>query len=139
MKKFIAVMVMMACLLSFTDVSAQRYTALKFVSTDTIANHDTVSKVVPVTAGYSTGSFKVEYTKVSGTVALKAYLYGGDGTDYEITDSTAAFSNASGVAYINKTGGLPYSHYKVMVRPSTQAAATQSVRIVVKYLLKRYD
>ena len=139
MKKLMIFLVMMAGLLSFTESSAQRYTALPTIAGDTIANHDTVSKVIPATAGYSTGSFKVEYTKISGTVALKAYLYCGDGTDFDLTDSTAAFSNASGYVYINKTGGLPYSHYRVQVRPSTSAAATQSVKIVVKPLLKKYD
>lgn len=139
MKKIMFLLVMVASLLSFTETKAQRYTALPLIAGDTIANHDTVSKTIPATAGYSTGSFKVEYTKISGTVALKAYLYGGDGTDFELTDSSAAFSNASGVAYINKTGGLPYSHYRVQVRPPTTAAATQSVKIVVKPLLKKYD
>lgn len=140
MKKVMFLLVMVAGLLSFTtDVKAQRYAALPFETSDTIANHDTVSKTIPATAGYSTGSFKVAYTKVSGTVALKAYLYCGDGTDFELTDSTAAFSNASGYVYINKTGGLPYSHYKVQVRPPTTAAATQSVVITVSRLLKKYD
>ncbi len=139
MKKVMFLLVMVAGLLSFTETKAQRYTALPLIAGDTIANHDTVSKTVPATAGYSTGSFKVEYTKISGTVALKAYLYCGDGTDFDLTDSTAAFSNASGYVYINKTGGLPYSHYRVQVRPSTTAAATQSVKIVVKPLLKKYD
>ena len=139
MKKFIFFLVVMAGMLSFTESKAQRYTALPLIAGDTIANHDTVSKTISATAGYSTGSFKVEYTKNSGTVALKAYLYCGDGTDFDLTDSTSAFSNASGYVYINKTGGLPYSHYKVQIRPSTTAAATQSVKIVVKPLLKKYD
>lgn len=140
MKKVMFLLVMVAGMLSITnDAKAQRYVALPFATSDTIANHDTVSKTITATAGYTTGSFKVEYTKVSGTVALKAYLYCGDGTDFELTDSTAAFSNASGFAYINKTGGLPCSHYKVQVRPSTTAAATQSVVITVKRLLKTYD
>ena len=139
MKKFIFFLVVMAGMLSFTESKAQRYTALPLIAGDTIANHDTVSKTISATAGYSTGSFKVEYTKISGTVALKAYLYCGDGTDFDLTDSTSAFSDASGYVYINKTGGLPYSHYKVQIRPFTTAAATQSVKIVVKPLLKKYD
>lgn len=139
MKKIMFLLVMVASLLSFTETKAQRYTALPLIAGDTIANHDTVSKTIPATAGYSTGSFKVEYTKISGTVALKAYLYGGDGTDFDLTDSSAAFTNGSGAVYINKTGGLPYSHYRVQVRPPTTAAATQSVKIVVKPLLKKYD
>lgn len=140
MKKVMFLLVMIAGMLSITnDAKAQRYVTIPFETSDTIANHDTVSKAITATAGYSTGSFKVEYTKLSGTVALKAFLYGGDGTDFDLIDSSAAFSNASGAVYINKTGGLPYSHYKVQVRPSTTAAATQSVRIVVKRLLKTYD
>lgn len=139
MKKIMFLLVMVASLLSFTETKAQRYTALPLIAGDTIANHDTVSKTIPATAGYSTGSFKVEYTKISGTVDLKAYLYGGDGTDFDLTDSSAAFTNGSGAVYINKTGGLPYSHYRVQVRPPTTDAATQSVKIVVKPLLKKYD
>lgn len=34
---------------------------------------------------------------------------------------------------------LPYSHYKIQVRPATGGATTQSVKIVVSYLPKKYD
>lgn len=122
--------------------NAQAWKTLAFASTDTVitsGSKDTVTKVVTASAGYSTGAIKVEYTKVSGTVSLKAYLYPGDGTDYEVaSDSSAAFSDASGVVYFTKTS-LPYSHYRVQVRGAIGANTTQSVKIVVKYLFKRFD
>lgn len=139
MKKLLFLMVMVAGMLT----SQAQFKSLAHVAGDTIStssSKDTVSKVLPVTAGYSTGAIKVEYTKLSGTVALKAYIYPGDGTDYEsaATDSSAAFSDATGYVYFTKTS-LPYSHYKIQVRAANGANSTQGVKIVVKYLLKRYD
>lgn len=131
-------------LLSATNANAQSgWKTLGTVAGDTViasSGLDTVSKIVPLTAGYSSVNFKVEYTKISGTVSLKAYIYPGDGTDWDaVTDSTAAFSNSTSFVYIPKTGTSPYSHYKIQVRPATGAATTQSVKVVVKYLPKRYD
>jgi len=139
MKKIMFLLVMLT---AFVFVNAQSWSTVAFVaSTDTLttsSSKDTVDKVVTATAGYSSGAFKVEYTKVAGTVALKAYIYSGDGTDYVLTDSSAAFSDASGAAYFTKTS-LPYSHYKVQVRGADGAVSTQTVRITVKYLFKRFD
>lgn len=132
---------MIVGLLSFTQSKAQWKTLAFNSSTDSIitsSSLDTVTKIVPLTGNYATAVIKVEYTKNSGTVSLKAYLYDGDGTDYNtVTDSSAAFSNATGVVYFVKTS-TPYSHYKVVVRPATGAATTQQVAIRVKYLPKGY-
>ena len=134
-------LVVVTGMLFTTESKAQSWQRVAFVSTDTIntsASKDTVDKVVTATAGYSTGAIKVEYTKVSGTVSLKAYIYSGDGTDYVLTDSSAAFSDASGVVYFTKSE-LPYSHYKVQIREAAGANSTNKVAIVVRYLLKRFD
>lgn len=136
-------LVMAAGMLISTNSNAQ-WKTLATAAGDTISASsalDTVNKVVALTAGYSSVNFKVEYTKISGTVSLKAYIYPGDGTDYEsaATDSTAAFSNSSSFVYIPKTSAQAYSHYKIQVRPATGAATTQAVKVVVKYLPKRFD
>lgn len=132
--------VMMVGLLSITNA---QYKPLATVAGDTIitsSSRDTVVKYVSVTGDYSTASFKVKYTKISGTVALKAYIYPGDGTDYETaaTDSSAAFSDASGYLYLNKAAP-PYTHYRIEFRNPNGAVSTQSVKIVVSQCLKKYD
>lgn len=141
MKKLLFSLVMVAGMLSITQ--AQTFKQLGVVAGDTIvtsSSKDTVSKIIPVTAGYSTGAIKVEYTKTSGTVSLKAYLYPGDGTDFEsaATDSSAAFSDASGYVFFTKTS-WPYSHYKVQIRAANGANTTQNVPIKIKTLFKRFD
>jgi hypothetical protein len=142
MKKIGIILVMIVATLSFTNSANAQWKTFGTVAGDTViaaSARDTVNKVIPLTAGYSSVAIKVEYTKISGTVSLKAYIYPGDGTDYEVaSDSSAAFSDASGVVYFTKTS-TPYSHYKVQIRPATGAATTQSAKIVVKYLPKRYD
>jgi hypothetical protein len=143
MKKIGFLLVMMVGLLSITsNVKAQTWKRLALTAGDTISTIgtlDTVFKTIPATAGYSAGAFKVKYTKISGTVALKAYIYPGDGTDADaVTDSSAAFSNATGYLYFTKTS-LPYSHYTIQVRAANGATSTQAVKIEVFYLFKKYD
>lgn len=142
MKKVMFLMVMMATMLSFTS-KAQNATLMPLVANDTIiasGNADTVSKVINVTSGYGVMGVQVNATKISGTVALKAYIYGSmDGTNYVISDSSAAFADqASNVVQFSKTTPA-YTYYKVMVRPPTTAASTQSVIIRVYYVLRRYN
>lgn len=139
MKKIVFLLAMMVGFITLTN--AQTFTPRPTVAGDTIitsSSKDTVDKVVTATAGYSTAAIKVAYTKISGTVSLKAYIYSGDGTDYVLTDSSAAFDDATGFLYFTKTS-VPYSHYKVQVRGAIGANTTQSVKIVVSQLLKRYD
>lgn len=130
--------------LSFNS-NAQIGRKMTIVAGDTVitsSSLDTVSKIIPATAGYSTMAIKVRATKVSGTVTCKAYLYGSvDNITYVVTDSTSAFANSAGAqdVYFVKTGGLPYSHYNVQVRPPTSAATTESVAVEVTPLLKKYS
>jgi hypothetical protein len=143
MKKFLFLAVMIAGLLSFTNQVNAQWLKVGTVAGDTVvtsASKDTVQKVCPLTDGYSSTSFRITYTKISGTIALKAYLYPGDGTSYDATpsDSTVAFGSASGVIFIDKPVVLPRSHYRIDVRTSDGANTTQSVKIEVAYLPKRY-
>lgn len=135
-------MVMMATMLSFT-AKAQNATLIPLAAGDTIVasgNADTVSKVIPVTAGYGAMGVQVNATKLSGTVALKAYIYGSmDGSNYVLSDSSAAFADqTTNVVQFSKSTPA-YTYYKVMVRPPTTAASTQSVIIRVYYTLRRYS
>lgn len=143
MKKLGFLLVMMVGLLSITNSVNAQWNRVGTAAGDTIATVgtlDTVFKVVQLTAGYSAWNIKVEYTKNSGTVALKAYLYPGDGTDFDaVTDSSAAFSNASGFVYFPKTTVPTYSHYRVQIRASNGAVSTQNVSIVVKYRAVGFD
>lgn len=135
---------MIAGLLSFT-AKAQRATTFPTIAGDTVSTSsslDTVSKVISVTAGYSAMGIQVIGTKVSGTVTAKAYLYSSlDGTNYILTDSTAAFANSAGAQSVafTKTGGLPYTNYKVMVRNVGGTTSTEALALVFKYVLRRHD
>lgn len=107
----------------------------------TSSSLDTVFKVIPATNGYASLAVRVRATKISGTISSKMYLYGSlDGVTYVVTDSTTAFADAAGAQdkYIIKTGGLPYSHYQVQVRPPTSAATTESLKTSVTFVLKKY-
>ena len=123
--------------------SAQRATLLPLATGDTLVTSnslDTVSKVIPITAGYSSLGIQVVTTKLSGTISSKAYLYGSiDGTNYDLTDSSTAFANqTTNTATFTKTS-VPYVFYKVQVRSSTGAASTQSNIVRVYYVARKYN
>lgn len=146
MKKIIAIVVVMAGLLSFTiESKAQRATLMSTVAGDTVSTSsslDTVSKTITVSAGYSALGIQVTATKVSGTITSKAYLYGSlDGTTYVVTDSSAAFANSAGAqsVFFTKTGGLPYVYYKLQVRPPSSATSTEVLAVKAHYVLRKFD
>lgn len=143
MKKMILLVVMIAGLFAFSH--AQRATTMPTVAGDTVITSgslDTVFKTIPVTAGYSALGIQVQGTKVSGTIASKAYLYSSlDGVNYVLTDSSAAFANSAGAqsVFFTKTGGLPYVFYRIQVRPPTSGGSTESLAVKVYYVLRRFD
>lgn len=142
MKRFI-ILSMLALVMGITT-QAQRATLLPTVAGDTVitsSSRDTVTKILTVTAGYSAMGIQVNATKISGTVSAKAYLYGSlDGTNYNLTDSSSAFANqTSNVVWFSKTS-TPYVYYKVTVQdPIGGSTSTQSVKVQVYYVLRRYD
>lgn len=142
MKKFI-ILSMLALVIGITT-QAQRATLMPTVAGDTVitsSSRDTVTKVIQPTAGYSALGIQVNATKINGTVSAKAYLYGSlDGTNYNLTDSSAAFANqTTNVAWFTKTT-TPYTYYKVTVQdPIGGATSSQTVKVQVYYVLRRYD
>jgi len=142
MKKFI-ILSLLALVIGITT-QAQRATLMSTVAGDTIstsASRDTVSKVITATAGFSALGIQVNATKISGTVSAKAYLYSSlDGTNYNLTDSSAAFANqTTNVVWFTKTT-TPYVYYKVAVGdPLGATTSTQSVKVQVYYVLRRHD
>jgi hypothetical protein len=142
MKKFIILSVL-ALVVGITT-QAQRATLFPTILADTIStstSRDTVTKTITATAGYSALGIQVNATKISGTVSAKAYLYGSlDGTNYNLTDSSAAFANqTTNVVWFTKTT-TPYVYYKVTVQdPIGGATSTQSVKVQVYYVLRRHD
>lgn len=123
---------------------AQHATLMSTVAGDTIStssSRDTVSKVITATAGFSALGIQVNATKISGTVSAKAYLYSSlDGTNYNLTDSSAAFANqTTNSVWFTKTT-TPYVYYKVAVGdPFGATTSTQSVKVQVYYVLRRHD
>lgn len=141
MKKFLSLLLLVVGIASTT--MAQRATLMTLVAGDTLvmsSSSDTVSKVITATAGYSALGIQVVQTELSGTTAGKAYLYGSlDGTNYNLTDSSAAFADqATNVAYFTKTT-TPYVYYKVQCRPMGAATATFSGIVRVYYVLRKHD
>lgn len=140
MKKFLILFLAVVGMVSASV--AQQFTTLTLKAGDTLvmsSSADTVSKVIPATAGYSAAAFKVKLTELSGTTASKAYLYGGDGTDFTLTDSSAAFADqATNIAWFTKVT-TPYSHYKVEVRPVGGTTATFSGIVRISYCFKKHD
>lgn len=126
------------------SATAQRATSFPIVAGDTIstiAALDTVTKIIPATAGYSALGIQVNAVKVSGTITTKAYLYSSlDGTTYLLTDSATAFANASGAqsVYFTKTT-TPYVYYKVQVRNVGTIVSTEALAVKVYYVLRKYD
>lgn len=142
MKKFI-ILSMLAMVVGMAT-QAQRATLFPLIAGDTVStssSRDTVTKIINATAGYSALGIQVNATKISGTVSAKAYLYSSlDGTNYNLTDSSAAFANqTTNVVWFTKTT-TPYTYYKVTVQdPIGGATSTQSVQVKVYYVLRRYD
>jgi hypothetical protein len=143
MKRIFSLLLLVVGLALSTTATAQRATLFPLIAGDTIvtsASLDTVSKVIAATAGYSALGIQVVTTKVSGTVVGKAYLYSSlDGTNYTITDSSAAFANqTTNVAFFTKST-TPYVYYKVQVRAADGAASTQSNIVRVYYVLRKFN
>lgn len=134
----------MIAVLSFGIASqAQSATLIPLAAGDTLSmssSRDTVSKVIRATAGYSAIGIQVNMTKLSGTATGKAYLYGSlDGTNYVISDSSAAFTDiTTNVAQFTKSSS-PFTHYKVEVRPMGAATGTQSAIVRVYYVLRKFN
>lgn len=143
MKKFLFLAaVIVALSLSATAQKAQLFPIIAGDTISTSASLDSVTKEIPVTAGYSALGIQVEGTKVSGTITAKAYLYSSlNGSTYTLTDSSAAFANSAGAqsVFFTKTGGLPYAYYKIQVRNVGGTTSTEVLAIKVYYVLRRFD
>jgi hypothetical protein len=142
MKKFL---IILAVVVGFASTAfAQRATLFPLIAGDTLTtstSRDTVTKVITASAGYSALGIQVVTTKVSGTVAGKAYLYSSlDGTNYTLTDSSSAFANqTTNTAFFTKTT-TPYVYYKVTVQDAIGGSTSTQANIVrVYYVLRKHD
>jgi hypothetical protein len=142
MKKLLALIAMVVGVTFSTTAQQATLMALKAGDTlTTSSSRDTVTKIISATAGYSAFGIQVVTTKVSGTVAGKAYLYSSlDGTNYTLTDSSAAFANqTTNTAFFTKTT-TPYTYYKVTVQDAIGGSTSTQANIVrVYYVLRKYD
>ena len=121
---------------------AQNATLMPLIAGDTLNNTDSVFKSILVTAGYNTIGINVDVTKISGTVAGKAILYGSqDGITYFPTDSmnyvvplTSSYKTptVTNIAYFSKTGA-PWTSYLVVATSSGTVSAQVKVRYVLRY------
>lgn len=141
MRKFLIVLLLSVGFAA--AVQAQSASVFPTVAGDTLvmsSSSDTVTKTKQFTAGYSALGFQVNVSKVSGTVIGKAYLYSSlDGSNYVVTDSSAAFTDqATNVAFFTKVT-TPYTYYKVQVRPAGAATGTMSAIVKVYYVARKHD
>lgn len=147
MKKFRLIGVLF-CALAFAakPASAQFGNAYTFplVAGDTLNNVDSVFKTFTTTAGYSEIGIAVNLTKISGTVAGNAVLYGSmDGITFYPTDSanyvvplTSSYSTptVTNVAYFSKSEA-PWTTYLVVAK----STGTVSAQVRVKYTLRKHS
>jgi hypothetical protein len=145
MKKFllIALIGLTLGMLAGTQARAQSQVLLPLALGDSLSmstSSDTVTKVIPVTGGYATFKIQVNVTKLSGTVIGKAYLYTSlDGVNYQITDSSGAFTDqTTNVAWFSKTPPSD-TYYKVQVRPMGGATGTMAAIVRVYFVAKLYQ
>jgi hypothetical protein len=116
MKKFsILSVLLIAGLLSFTNSNAQTASVFPLVSADSLTNTDTVTKIIPLTAGYEGIIINPVVTKVSGTAAGTVVLYQSlNGTNYTSTGDTLTLTNtATQQAFWSKTAPVPV-YYKAI-------------------------
>lgn len=145
MKKLLISLVMFAGLLSFTtmDAKAQEPTLIPLAAGDTLVTSgsaDTVSKVINISAGYASMAVQVVLTELSGTTACKAYLYQSlDGSNYVITDSSAAFTDITTNTALFSKGTVPSRYVKVQVRNIGGDLTTFSGIVRIRYVLRRHD
>lgn len=143
MKKFLLLFSVVIGMLITTSASAQRATLFPLLAGDSISTSaalDTVAKTFTVTAGYSAIGVQVVTTKISGTVSGKAYLYASmDGTNYVLTDSSAAFADQTTNTAIFSKATAPFTYYQVQVRQMGGSTTTQVNRVRVYYVLRRHD
>lgn len=121
---------------SFDEVKAQSPVKMTVASADTLTNADTTSKVLTVSGGFSSLSFQVNVTRLSGTAAGTVVLYASnDGTNYVSTGDTLTLSNqVTNTATWNV--GLPaFAYYKVIAISS----GTVSEVLNVWYLTRKYQ
>ncbi|MDP4264923.1 MAG: hypothetical protein Q8941_20510 [Bacteroidota bacterium] len=100
---------------------------------DTCINADTITHIVTATAGYNCVTLQATTTKVSGTVAGKAYVYYGlDGTNYNLVDSLTladVTTNFKTFAY----APAEFVYYKIVYITS----GTQKCKPKTLYLLRK--
>lgn len=140
MKKIVFLLLVITGLFA-AKATAQSATRMPIAAGDTIstsATLDTVTKIFTATGPYHTLGLQVVTTKVSGTVAGKAYVYSSlDGTNYTLTDSSGAFTDiTTNTAFFTKTS-VPYTYYKVELRSATGAPSTQINAVKVYYVFRR--
>ncbi len=111
-------------------------TTLPLVAGDTVANAGTVTKTIRVTAGYEGAALQVVLTRLTGTAAGTAQVYGSvDGTNYATIGSAFTLTNvASQTSIFYVTAPLP-----VYLRIVTTGSGTQSTVQRVSYVLRRHD
>lgn len=137
MKNFLfALVASILCLTMTVDVAAQSATKMTVVSADTLANADTTSKVINVTAGYASLAIQPIVKRLSGTAAGTVVLYGSiDGVNYVSTGDTMTLTNQVTNTTLWKIGVPAYSSYKVVAISS----GTVSEVLNVWYIVRRYQ
>lgn len=144
MKKILFLLTLI--LVSVISVKAQNGNAYKFptVKGDSLVNVDTVSKVIPITAGYSDVTIQANVKKGTGTLTGKLFLYSSlDGINYQLTDSadyipvpawTNTVATYTHTAIINKSTPGATS----FIIAATSSGTLTSTPIQILYTARKY-
>lgn len=114
---------------------AQNARQLSLVAGDTVSNTGTVTKYIPVTAGYSVVAMQPVLTKIDGTVAGKIYLVARlDGTNWVRIDSVTSLNTAINTTLFTRgaPGGTQYGIQAV-------GSGTMNAQLKVWYVVKKHD
>lgn len=128
-KVFILMVVVLGIAISTKGQTGNAY-VFPVIAGDSLVTADTVFKVIPLTAGYSSFGVQVAIKKATGTLDGKLYLYtsvGGAGTfSYVLTDS----ASISAVPVNANTANGAYTHTAIIQK--TFPAGTRIIAFVTQ-------
>lgn len=116
---------------------AQQATLMPLVAGDTIVNGAAVSKVIPISAGYSGIAIQPVITKISGTVGGTVVIWGSlDGVNYKsLATLIASMANQTTNTDVYTLATAPYTYLKVV----STGTGTMSAKVRIYYVLRRHD
>lgn len=129
MKKLLFILSILA--ISYVGKSQNSFNQTVFNPTGTITNTGVDTMSVKVAFDYLTIGIQPVITKVSGTVAGTAILYGSlDNINFVSTGDTLTLTNATTNTTVWSKLNQSYSFFRILVGGSTTVSATASAKFI---------